>query len=103
MKQCYARALRWFILCPLVLICSQITYPQNSSALLTVKQYVQNHKVKLGVTDKDVASLFLTYEYVDKTTGIHHMYATQRINGLTVTGSNFSLHTTGSMQTDANR
>ena len=103
MKHFYAIILRSCLLCALAATSSQLSYSQNSAVLLTLKQYATAHQARLGISQKDVESLFLTYEYVDKTTHIHHMYATQKLNGLTVAGSNFSLHTIADVQTDASR
>ena len=40
-------------------------------------------------------NLAINHEYVDVSTGIEHIYATQKIGGLSVSGSNLSLHTKG--------
>ena len=79
------------------------SFSQNQNEISVVKQYALQHKDKLKISPKDVESLFETYAYVEKSSGIQHIYATQKLNGLTVTNTNFSLHSIRNFQSDASR
>lgn len=76
---------------------------QTNTSLQKVKQYVAENQQRLGVSPEDLPTLFVNHEYTDASTGIHHIYAAQKINGITITGSHFSLHTTSNKQFDANQ
>lgn len=78
------------------------SFSQKTPALSVLKNYVAQNKEKLKLSDKDIESLAVTYDYKDANTGIQHIYATQKLNGLTVTGSNFSLHLQDAKQIEAN-
>ncbi len=82
---------------------TSLSFTQNQSEIVLIKQYVLQHKDKLKISSKDVESLFETYNYIEKGSGIQHIYATQKINGLTITNTNFSLHRIGGFQSDASR
>lgn len=74
---------------------------QTSTQLL--KDYATAHQQQLGISASDVESVALTYEYTDPGSGIKHIYSNQKLNGLTVTESNFSLHISGATQTETNK
>ena len=57
---------------------------------------------KLNLRAKDVQNLIVRLDYVDALTGIEHIYATQKIRGLSVPGSNLSLHTKGARVIESN-
>src|SRR5438045_2475506 len=79
------------------------TFAQQTPTLTLLKQYATNHQKQLAVSAKDIDALFVTSQYTDATTGIQHIYSVQKLNGFTITGSSFSLHIAGAMQTHANR
>ena len=79
------------------------TFSQASPHLQVVKNYVSAHQQQLGISQKDVESVALTYEYTDPGSGIQHIYSTQKLNGLTITESNFALHIAGATQTETNK
>lgn len=80
------------------------SFTQNkASALQLVQGYLADNHQRLGVTTDEVANILITHEYTDEGTGIRHIYATQTLNGLTINGSSFSLHTIDAKQVDANR
>jgi uncharacterized repeat protein (TIGR01451 family) len=85
----------------LFLILSLSAFPQDIIALQKMKSFVAENKTKLGVSDADIATLSLTHEYTDESTGIHHAYATQKLNGLVIANSHFALHSSGSKNFDA--
>ncbi|HXL57381.1 MAG TPA: M36 family metallopeptidase, partial [Chitinophagaceae bacterium] len=82
---------------------SKSLFSQKLPALSVLKNYVYQNKERLGVTDKDVENLFVTYDYTDEATGIQHIYSTQKLNGLTIAGSNFALHVYDTKQAASNR
>lgn len=41
----------------------------------------------------DLASVVITKQYTDVSTGVEHIYAVQQYNGLDITGTSYSLHT----------
>ena len=47
-------------------------------------------------------NLIVRLDYVDASTGIEHIYATRKISGLSVPGSNLSLHTKGARVIESN-
>ncbi|MBV9962589.1 MAG: M36 family metallopeptidase, partial [Parafilimonas sp.] len=103
MKQNYTKAFHKLII---LLICLTQVFlglsQNNQQAFQALKQYVSSHKQSLGIDEKDAENLFVTYDYVDKSTGIRHIYAAQKLNGLTVINTDFSLHTSGVKQFVAN-
>ncbi len=76
---------------------------QRSTPLEQVRSYVLNHQQQLGVTQTEADNLLVTASYVDASTGIQHIYATQVLHGLVITRSSFSLHKSGSKTVEANR
>ncbi len=92
-----------------LLLCTGVCYitfkasSQDQSFLPELKQYALQRKDQFHIVQKDVESMFVTFSYTDKTTGIQHAYATQKINGLTVTNTSFSLHTLGNAQSATNK
>jgi extracellular elastinolytic metalloproteinase len=81
----------WAILSVLFLF-STHAYSQMQTSLQKLKSYVAQHQGRLGFTPNDISTLAISHEYTDASTGIHHIYASQKINGLTVTNASFSLH-----------
>ncbi|MCW3080129.1 MAG: hypothetical protein JWR87_1559 [Segetibacter sp.] len=79
------------------------TFSQEAMSLQKLKTYTVENKDKLGLSDQDISSLVVNYEYTDHSTGIHHIYATQKINGLTVTNSAFSLHSSAKKSFESNQ
>ncbi len=99
MKQCYLTALYRPIILLCLLIPSFFSFSQNKPAALELlKQYAVEHKQSLGIEQNDAANLFVTYDYIDKSTGIQHIYAAQKLNGLTIINTDFSLHTSNNIQ-----
>lgn len=82
---------------------SQFAFSQKNSSVDFLKNYVKANFQKLGISPQQADNLLLTKEYTDNTTGIRHLYATQTLNGLTITGTSFSLHTVRSKQIDASK
>ncbi|MDQ6814799.1 MAG: M36 family metallopeptidase, partial [Bacteroidota bacterium] len=78
------------------------TFCQTLSSTNLLKKYVERNGQKWGLLANEAQNLVVTKEYVDNTTGIQHIYATQSLNGLTIAGTSFSLHTTANKQVDAN-
>ena len=70
-------------------------FAQKQPAVETVRRFANANLEKLSLRAGDVQNLAVTHDYIDASTGIEHIYATQKINGLSVTGSNLSLHTKG--------
>src|SRR5687768_2516429 len=92
------------LLCSLLLFFSlHVSYSQSSSASGKLKSYVTTNQQKLGVTEVEANNLVVTHEYIDPTTGIQHIYAVQKMNGLTITNTSFGLHTSKNKQVDASR
>src|ERR1700750_2152556 len=103
MKQNYTKAFHRLIILLFGLMQGTLCFTQNNQqALQALKQYVSSHKQNLGIDQKDADNLFITYDYVDKSTGINHIYAAQKLNGLTIINSDFSLHTLDAKQIVAN-
>ena len=80
----------------------QQAFSQLSSPDALVKGYVTTNQQRLKVTAAEANNLLVTKDYVDKTTGIRHTYATQELNGLAITNSAFSLHTKNTQKVEAN-
>ena len=78
------------------------TFSQKINSSDFLKNYVKTNFQKLGLSQQDAQNLVLIKEYTDNTTGIQHMYATQSLNGLAITGTSFSLHTLADKQVNAN-
>jgi Zn-dependent metalloprotease len=68
------------------------TSAQSEAAQQKLDTYFNKHASKLKVETSDVSEMFITKSYVDKSTGIEHIYAQQRIHGIDVIGGVFSLH-----------
>ena len=77
-------------------------FAQKQHAVETVRRFANSNLEKLSLRAGDVQNLTVTHDYVDASTGIEHIYATQKINGLSVTGSNLSLHTKGARVIESN-
>src|SRR5436305_1207151 len=103
MKQNYTKAFHSLIILLFGLMQGALCFAQNNQqALQVLKQYVILHSQSLGIAEKDADNLFVTYVYTDRSTGIQHIYAAQKLNGLTVINSDFSLHTLNAKQIVAN-
>ncbi len=87
-----------FLILPGVSFCAE-----SAAALACSNNMCLITRNQLGVTARDAESLFVTYDYTDKATGIQHIYSTQKLNGLTITNSQFSLTCHNGYQFDANR
>jgi len=72
------------------------------TAKQTLTQFLNENAARLNVDAKDFAELHVTNEMKDNTTGIHHIYAQQRFNGIDVVGGVFSLHGKNGKQYEAN-
>lgn len=79
------------------------SFSQKITHLQSIKNYLSVRQKQLGLSQKDVESIALTYEYTDPGTGIQHTYSAQKLNGLTITDANFALHTAGTAQTETNK
>jgi len=79
------------------------SFAQQTTSLTLLKQYAITHQQQLAISPKDVEGLFVTSEYTDATTGIRHIYSVQKLNGLAITGSSFSLHASGTSKVHASR
>ncbi len=79
------------------------SFTQRQDVAAQLKQYATKHQQELSILPKDIESLFVTYQYTDAATGIQHIYSTQKLNGLTITNTSFSLHTAGTQQMHASR
>lgn len=87
----------------LFLLFSLGAFSQERSSLQKLRNYVAENQQRLGLSSEDAASISITHEYTDQSTGIHHIYAAQKINGLVVHNASFSLHSTGDKNFDASR
>jgi extracellular elastinolytic metalloproteinase len=99
-------ALRKVPVVSLALLCVFINsnlFSQDFSSLQKIKNFASANQQKLGFAPGDVSTLSITHEYIDDATGIHHIYATQKINGLTINNTNLSLHTYGDKDVDASQ
>ena len=65
---------------------------QNQTAKQKLDAYFGKHASRLNLQPTDYTELFVTSSYTDQTTGIEHIYAQQKINGIDVVGGAFSLH-----------
>src|SRR5438552_1592773 len=101
MKQKFTQALLGLSFSFCLCLITSMSFTQNQNEIIIIKQYALQHKDKLKISAKDVESLFETHSYIEKSSGIQHVYATQKINGLIVTGTNFSLHQFANFQSDA--
>lgn len=79
------------------------SYSQETVALQKLKTYASENKARLGLSPADISTLIVSKEYTDPTTGIHHIYGTQKLNGLVIVNSNFSLHTVGEKNFEASQ
>lgn len=75
----------------------------GQQALQKLKTYAQVNQKKLGIGEADIATISVTHDYVDASTGVQHIYASQKINGLQIVNSNFSLHTNSSQSFSSNQ
>ena len=57
----------------------------------------------MGLAATEADNLMITHDYMDESTGIRHIYATQKLNGLTITNSSFALHANDKYQAEADR
>ncbi len=76
---------------------------QAQSGLEKIKQFAVENRQRLSLSDEDISSLVVNHEYTDHSTGIQHIYATQKINGLTVVNSSFALHATAKASMETNQ
>ena len=74
----------------------------QQTAAETVRQFANANLEKLSLRVGNVQNLIVRLDYVDASTGIEHIYATQKISGLSVPGSNLSLHTKGARVIESN-
>src|SRR5690606_5111756 len=65
--------------------------------------YVAANQQRLGLSEADIATLRVSHDYTDISTGIQHIYASQRINGLEVVNTHFSLHTNAAKSFSSNQ
>ncbi|MDB5191797.1 MAG: arginyl aminopeptidase, partial [Segetibacter sp.] len=86
----------------LIVLCSR-SFGQDHTVLQKVKNYITENQVRLGIAPEDLGTLAVSHEYTDESTGIHHIYATQKINGLVVTNTNFSLHSSPKKSVETNQ
>lgn len=86
-----------------LLFCITDAFSQKTAHLKLLKDFVSSRQQQLGISQKDVESVEMTYEYTDPGSGIQHIYSTQKLNGLTITETNFALHTSGTAQTETNK
>ncbi len=77
------------------------SFAQDNHSLLQVKDFLQLKKSSVGLTDEDISSLSVKKEFIGAGTGIKHIYAEQKLNGLSITGTNYSLHVLGNKKVDA--
>src|SRR5207244_2862380 len=83
----------WFALCTtIVLLTFNFSALAQSDPIQLVQQKLSADKSSLKLTDQDIGSIVLKNEYTDPASGIRHIYTEQKLNGLSVTGSNYSLH-----------
>ncbi len=75
---------------------------QETSSSDLLKSFVSSNYERLGVAAADAQTLLPTFDYTDPSTGIRHVYATQVLNGLSITNSSFSLHVFGQRKVEAN-
>ncbi len=80
-----------FIAACMLLFCFSTAHAQAVNAENEIKNYL---KTEMSLPENMVQSVFISKTYNDASTGIRHIYAHQKINGLTIIGSNFALHTT---------
>lgn len=69
-----------------------LSFAQNELAQQRLNSYLNTNAAKLHLKSNDYAELFITSSYTDPTTGIQHIYAQQRFNGIDVLGGMISLH-----------
>jgi extracellular elastinolytic metalloproteinase len=76
---------------------------QQKASLEKLKSYLNANQQKLKLSTEDLNTLSITHEYTDYSTGVEHVFASQKINGLTVTNAGFSLHTSNTTTMDVNQ
>ena len=68
----------------------------SSFSQTTAKQkldaWLAKNATRMNLQSRDVSELFITNSFVDASTGIEHIYAQQRVNGVDVVGGQFALH-----------
>ncbi len=90
MKLLLPRLYSLFTAC--LLLC---VYNSVSAQAVNAENEIRNFmRTEMSFPENMVQSVFISKTYNDASTGIRHIYAHQKINGLTVVGSNFALHAT---------
>ncbi len=73
---------------------------QNLNASLELNRYLTQ---QLKLSPNLASSVVISKSYYDESAGINHIYAHQEINGITVIGGNFALHTANLKKIDVNQ
>lgn len=73
----------------------------QTNSLELIKDQLKTNQSSTGLLDQDIWAIKIKTEYTDVNTGIRHIYAEQRLNGLAVTGTNYSQHISGTNKVDA--
>lgn len=82
------------------------SYPcsaQQSDALQIVKQHLEKNYSSLALSRTDIKEIGIKSDYIDKSTGIRHIYAHQTLQGLSVMGSDYSLHLSDNREMESNQ
>lgn len=69
-----------------------VSFSQVQNAKQKLNDYLSRNASRLKLQSRDYAELFVTSSYNDATSGIQHVYAQQRFNGIDVVGGMFALH-----------
>lgn len=80
------------VLACLLLVVVNDLLAQEISSRQKLDAYFQKNAARLGLQPADYSGLFVTSSHTDPATGIEHIYAQQRINGIDVIGGHFALH-----------
>ena len=76
----------------------------GNAQLVKEQEILKNHlKNDLLLSEDVVNSVKVSRAYTDPSSGIEHMYAYQTLNGISVTGSYFAMHSSGLKRVDVNQ
>lgn len=74
---------------------------QQGDGQLLIQNHLRQKTGTLKPNERTIESITVVNDYVERGTGIRHIYASQKVNGLTVSDGAYSLHIKGVRTVDA--
>src|SRR5687767_11018722 len=78
-----------------------VVYGQQTDGRSLIQNHLRQQAGSLQLSERTIESIDVTNDYIERGTGIRHIYAHQKINGLTVLDGAYSFHIKGTRTVDA--